>query len=86
MQTTVEIEETLLRQAKEQARKQGKSFDHLLEDALRKVVTTSMNQQTYHPTNSVEALEPNDPFFAALDEIRAFGRTAAPSRPVDLSE
>jgi len=87
MQTTVDIDDALLRQAKEQARKQGKSFDTLLEDALRTVMTGSPEQKTHQGINSVsEALDPGDPFFAALDEIRSFGRTSSPMRAVDLAE
>jgi hypothetical protein len=87
MQTTVDIDDALLRQAKEQARKQGKSFDTLLEDALRTVMTGSLEQKTHQGINSVsEALDSGDPFFAALDEIRSLGRTSSPMRAVDLAE
>jgi len=87
MQTTVDIDDALLRKAKEQARKQGKSFDNLREDALRTVVTGSLEQKTHQGINSVsEALESGDPFFAALNEIPAFGRTSSPIRRMDLAE
>jgi len=78
MKTTVDIEEGLLRAAEAQARHQGRALGALVEDALR--VTVKIPAK--HPPAATQAeadpvLEDNDPFFAALEEIRNAGRVKA---------
>jgi hypothetical protein len=85
VQTTFDIDEALLRQLEQQARQQGKSVGALLELALRGFVCSSAVEPPAAPQNDVsEGLADDDPFFSALEEIRAFGRLPAAHRQVNL--
>jgi hypothetical protein len=85
MKTTVDIDEALLRAAEAQARHQGKPLAALVEEALRLTVDTAANHQpAATPPLADQGLEGNDPFFAALDEIRNAGRQPAPHRDAHL--
>jgi hypothetical protein len=85
MQTTVELDDDLLREAKQKARELGKSLDALLEAALRDAVQWPAPVPLAEQVNDVaEALEASDPFFAALEEIRAKGCLPTPHRKVEL--
>jgi hypothetical protein len=85
VQTTVDIDGALLRQAEQQAKRQGKSLGALLEDALRAAIQSSVPDLSNGPGNEMaEGLEIGDPFFTALDEIRALGRAPAQHRNVDF--
>jgi len=85
VRTTLEIDENLLREAEQRARHQGKSLGALLEEALRAAVQSPAAMPSDEPMKDPgEALEASDPFFAALEEIRAKGRVAAPRREVEL--
>lgn len=84
VQTTVEIDDAILRQAEQQARQQGKSLAALMEDALRRVIQSPRSGPQGTPSETADGLEDNDPFFTALDEIRSQGRFPAPHRAVDL--
>ena len=78
MKTTVDIDDAVLQAAEDQARKQGKPLDTLIEEALRLTVKAAAGD-ALPPAESPAAhgLEDNDPFFAALEEIRALGRLPA---------
>ena len=85
MQTMLDIDEALLRQLEQQARQQGKSLDALLEQALRGFVRAPVAQASAAPQNDAsEALPDDDPFFSALEEVRALGRLPASHRPVNF--
>jgi Arc/MetJ family transcription regulator len=85
MRTTVDIDEGVLRAAEAQARHQGKPLAALVEEALRVTLHTSASDRpTATPPEADEGLEDNDPFFAALDEIRDAGRQPASVREVHL--
>ena len=71
MKTTVDIDEGVLRAAEAQARHQGKPLAALVEQALRMTVHTAASDgRAAPPPETDPGLEDNDPFFAALDEIR----------------
>lgn len=85
VQTTLDIDEALLRQLEHQARQQGKSLGALLEQALRAFVRNPAPQAATAPQNDVsDGLPDDDPFFRALEEVRALGRLPAPHRQVEL--
>jgi hypothetical protein len=86
VKTIVDIDDALLRAAEDQARRQGKPLGILIEEALR--ITVKAPADTAPPlaeSAADEGLEGNDPFFAALEEIRSLGRLAAPHREVKLT-
>ena len=86
VETTVDIDESLLREAEAQARKQNKPLNLLIEDALRSTLAAHDLFSESPGSAPLEAgLEDNDPFFKALEEIRAFGRVPAPHRELKLS-
>jgi hypothetical protein len=85
MKTTLDIDEGVLRAAEAQARHQGKPLAALVEQALRLTVNTAASDgPAAMPPEDGPELEDNDPFFAALDEIRNAGRHAASHREVHL--
>jgi hypothetical protein len=85
MKTTVDIDEGVLRAAEEKARHQGKPLAALIEEALRMAVnTTAADRPPATPPEPSQGLEDNDPFFAALDEIRNAGRQTASHREACL--
>jgi hypothetical protein len=79
----LDIDEALLRQLEQQARQQGKSLGALLELALRGFVRSSTVEPPVAPQTEASVGLPNDdPFFSALEEVRALGRVAASRRQV----
>ena len=85
MQTTVDIDEALLHQLEQQARQQGKSLGALVELALRGFVRPPSAQPSAAPPNDAsEGLPDDDPFFSALEEVRALGRRPAAYRQVNF--
>jgi hypothetical protein len=85
MKTTVDIDEGVLRAAEAQALHQGKPLAALVEEALRLTVSTEpCVRPAATPPEAGPALEDNDPFFAALEEIRNAGRQPASHREVRL--
>jgi hypothetical protein len=75
--TTVDIDEGVLRAAEAQALQQGKPLAALVEEALRRTVNTATGIRAASPPSEADpGLEDNDPFFAALDEIRNAGTGA----------
>ena len=86
VKTTVDIDEALLREAEARARQQGKPLAMFLEEALRSVIQASplTNGQSASPSEVADALEGNDPFFTALDDIRALGRAWVAKPTVDV--
>jgi hypothetical protein len=85
MRTTVDIDEGVLRAAEEQARHQGKPLAALVEEALRTKVSAAASDMPTVPSPEYDqGLDDNDPFFAALDEIRNAGRQPAPHREAGL--
>jgi hypothetical protein len=85
MKTMVEIDDAVLHAAEDQARKQGKSLGAIIEEALRNTVKASANFAPAPDESSAgDGLENDDPFFAALEEIRALGRLPAPHREVQF--
>ena len=86
MQTTMDIDESVLREAESQARQRGQSLAALVEKALRDSLRASANAPSSAvPANFSEGLAEDDPFFAALAEIRARGRLPATHRSVELA-
>jgi hypothetical protein len=85
VKTTVDIDDAVLQAAEDQARKQGKPLGILIEEALRTTVRVAANLAPAPAESPAdEGLEDNDPFFTALEEIRALGRLPAPHREVRL--
>jgi hypothetical protein len=85
VQTTVDIDERLLRQLEQQARREGKSLDAYLNQTLSTVVRASETPGPPAMSNdSIDGLPDDDPFFSALEEIRANGRFPALHREVDF--
>jgi hypothetical protein len=85
VKTTVDIDEGVLRAAEAQARHQGRPLAALVEEALRvKVSPPTSHPPTATPPEADQGLEDNDPFFAALDEIRNAGRQPASHRETQL--
>lgn len=83
MKTTVDIDDAVLQAAEAQARKQGKPLGTLIEEALRFTVRAAANFAPAPARPSADGgLEDDDPFFRALEEIRALGRLPAPHREV----
>ena len=83
MQTTLEIDEKLLKLAEQAARQRGKSVAALVEEALAVVVQPLQTASGTHASaNATDGLEDNDPFFSALEEIRARGRAPTIHREV----
>ena len=82
VRTTVDIDENLLREAEQKARQQGKSLGVLLEEVLQVAIQSPPPLPSDEPMN--EGLEPKDPFFIALEEIRAKGCFPAPRRNVEF--
>ena len=69
--------------AEDQARKQGKSLGALIEESLRRTVkAAAIFVPAPVESSADEGLGDDDPFFKALDEIRAMGRLPAPHRAV----
>ena len=86
MRTTLDIDETVLREAESQARKRGKPLAALIEEVLRMtILVTPAQSETLPPSEAADGLEDGDPFFSALEEIRALGRMPASHREVQLS-
>jgi hypothetical protein len=85
MKTTVDIDEGVLRAAEAQARDQGRPLAALVEQALRMTVhTAASDPPVATPPEADPGLEDDDPFFAALDEIRNAGRQPAFHREIHL--
>jgi len=83
MQAVLDVDERLLSLAEQQARREGKSMGALVEDALRLLLRTP--QPLPIPSElEGDSVEADEPFFAALDEIRALGRLPAAHRRVNL--
>lgn len=85
MRTVLDVDEKLVGLAKQQAREQGRSLDDLVADALRTALHT-VSASADEPTPASEPLELGDAFFAALEEIRALGRTSCLRREVELRD
>lgn len=85
MQTVVDVDETLLGLAERQARCEGKTLGAFVEEALRSVLHPAQLQ----PCDDADVpdepgLSADDPFFRALDEVRALGRLPAAHRQLGL--
>jgi hypothetical protein len=81
----LDIDESLLREAEQQARREGKSFAALIEDALRSFIEINAPRSSELPASDAEVgLDAQDPFFSALTEIRARGRVSAANRELVL--
>lgn len=78
------MDEKIVALAKLKASEQGKSFDALVEEGLRLALRMPPQKNGIRSEVEGDPLEPNDPFFAALDEIRDFGRTSGNNRRIDL--
>ena len=81
---TIDINDQLLQAAAQRAKDLGKSLSALLEDALRVSIPIASGSVALPSLTLPNGLEDNDPFFQALEEIRASGRAPATHRPVDL--
>jgi hypothetical protein len=85
VKTTVEIDDAVLRAAEDQARKQGKPLGVLIEEALRITVKSTVQfAPTPAESSAGEGLEDHDPFFKALEEIRASGCTTGQGNFISL--
>ena len=78
MKTTIELPDHLLRQAKILAVEQGLSLKEVMTEALQAHLGTAAptppaNQQS-------EGLEDDDPFFTALEQVRAWGNSQMPGK------
>jgi hypothetical protein len=83
VKTTVDIDDAVLQAAEDQARKQGKPLGALIEEALRMTVKAAAAVTPASGGSAAEeGLEEEDPFFIALEEIRALGRLPTPHREV----
>ena len=80
MQTTVNLDEQLLRQAEQQAMREGKSLDSLVAEALQRIFQAAPPAESRSSSDTADGLNRDDPFFAALEEIRAHGRLEAARR------
>jgi hypothetical protein len=79
------MDEKIVALAKLKASEQGKSLDALVEDGLR--LALQMPAHAAVGAASLEGpLESDDPFFSALDEVRARGRANASRRAIELNE
>jgi hypothetical protein len=73
----------VLHAAEAQARQQGKPLGTLIEEVLRMTVKAAATSAPAPTESSAdEGLEDDDPFFTALEEVRALGRLPAPHREV----
>jgi hypothetical protein len=85
VKTTVDIDDTVLRQAERQSQQTGKPLTVLLEEALRARVGIAAPSKPAFPLDSPDTgLEEDDPFFRALEEIRERGRLAITRRDTAL--
>ena len=83
VQTVVNVDEQVLTLAEQQARRNGKSLDSLVEDALRAALHLSPAQANACDAET-ESVDADAAFFDGLEEIRALGRLSAAHRQVDL--
>jgi len=83
VQTIVNVDKQVLTLAEQQARRDGKSLDTLVEDALR-VALHLAPAQANASAEETEPVDADEGFFDGLEEIRALGRISAAHRQVDL--
>lgn len=81
---TVEINDQLLKAAEQRAKDLGMSLSAILEEALRVSIPIAGGSAPLPGLTMPDGLDDNDPFFQALEEIRACGRAPATQRLVDL--
>ena len=86
VRTILDMDEKIVALAKLKATEQGKSLDALVEEGLRAALQISAAPATQSDVLAGEPLEPNDPFFSALEDIRSLGRQAASRRAIGLTE
>lgn len=81
VKTTMDLNETVLRQAERRAQQEGKPLAAVVEDALRASLGTSAPPKPASLPDSPDVgLEEDDPFFRVLEDIRERGRLAARHR------
>ena len=86
MRTVLEMDEKIVALAKLKASEQGKSLDALVEDGLRLALQMPARAAVGETSVETDPLEANDPFFAALNEVRARGRASGKRRAIELNE
>ena len=77
MKTTIELPDHLLRQAKILAVQQGRTLKDLMTEALRAHLATGPPPPPI-PHDSGGVLDEDDPFFEALEKVRAWGNSQMP--------
>jgi len=78
VKTTIELPDNLLRQAKILAVQQGLTLKEVMTEALQAHLGTAPPTP---PVNQQGAgLEDDDPFFAALEQVRAWGNSQMPGK------
>ena len=86
VKTTVDIDESLLREAEARARQQGKPLATVIEEALRSAIRAPQitTDPSVPPSELADLLDAHDQFFTALEEIRALGRSWVAKPAVEL--
>lgn len=85
MQTVMDVDEKLLGLAERQARCEGKTLGAFVEAAIRSVLQPDRPQACDEAGVPDETgLDADDPFFRALDEVRALGRLPSAHRRLGL--
>lgn len=78
MKTTIELPDHLLRQAKILAVEQGCTLKDLMTEALQARLSAKPPGPPAKRTSG--GLEDDDPFFAALEQVRTWGNSQAPGK------
>lgn len=77
MKTTVELPDHLLRQAKILAIQEGRSLKDLIAEALQARLAVGPPAPPI-PRSGAGGLDDDDPFFAALAQVRSWGNSQMP--------
>jgi len=78
MKTTIELPDHLLRRAKILAVEQGLTLKEVMTEALQAHLGAAPPNPPSHQAG--EGLDDDDPFFAALDQVRAWGNSQMPGK------
>jgi hypothetical protein len=78
VKTTIELPDHLLRQAKILAVEQGRTLKEVMTEALEAHLGATPPAPPFHQAG--EGLDDDDPFFAALEQVRAWGNSQMPGK------